>query len=125
MQKKKQNPMRIQTTGISEQGQFFGGSRCKPLVHTEMGYGPCTIMSDPFEDQQEQKSTGERWFRFKNDWLLDCLNKMSLYLLSQVVGEQQLLDLGGDGLSVQLAGQGRHLVEMIGGGRERGRPAQR
>ncbi len=50
---------------------------------------------------------------------------MSLYLLSQVVGQQQLLDLGGDGLCVQLPGQRRHLVEMVGRGREWGRPAQR
>ena len=44
------------------------------------------------------------------------------YLLTNVVLQENLLDLGSDGLGVQLVGEGGHLVQTGGGGE--GRAAQ-
>ena len=38
-------------------------------------------------------------------------NKESSHLLAHVVLEEDLLDLGGDHVGVQAAGQGRHLIQ--------------
>ena len=38
----------------------------------------------------------------------------SSYLLADVVLEEDLLDLGGDHVGVQAAGQGRHLIQTRG-----------
>ena len=41
-------------------------------------------------------------------------NLESSYLLADVVLEEDLLDLGGDQVGVQGAGQGRHLIQTRG-----------
>ena len=41
-------------------------------------------------------------------------NIQSSYLLAHVVLEEDLLDLGGDHVGVQAAGQGRHLIQTRG-----------
>ena len=41
-------------------------------------------------------------------------NKESSHLLAHVVLEEDLLDLGGDHVGVQAAGQGRHLIQARG-----------
>ena len=58
----------------------------------------------------------------KDESINGCGYLSKNYLLTNVVLQENLLDLGSDGLGVQLVGEGGHLVQTGGGGE--GRAAQ-